>query len=55
MGVPLGVGGYIPSHSLAFSEAYGMTPGLSSWFATLQALALVASPSRGLRHSMLMN
>ncbi len=44
VGIPLGVWGSIPSHFLAFPGACGMTPRLPSWPATLQALALVASP-----------
>jgi hypothetical protein len=51
--VPLGVWGFIPSHSFALSGAWNVTPGLPSWPALLQALALVASPRLGLRHIML--
>ncbi len=43
VGVPLGVWGSIPSHSLALSGACGMTPRLPSWPTTLQPLALVVS------------
>jgi len=48
VGVPLGVWGSIPSHSLAFLGACNMTPGLSSWPVTLQAFALITSPRLGL-------
>jgi hypothetical protein len=48
--VPLGVWGSISSHFLALPGACGMTPGLLSWPATLQPLALVASLRLGLRH-----
>jgi hypothetical protein len=50
VGVPLGVWGFIPSHSLALPGAWNVTLGLSSWPVLLQALALVASPRLGLRH-----
>jgi hypothetical protein len=50
VGVPLGAWGFIPSHSLAFSGACGMTPGLPSWLATLQPFALVVNPRLGLCH-----
>ncbi len=53
VGVPLGVGGFVPSHSLALPGACGMIPRLPSWPTTLQALALVVSPKLGLRHSPL--
>jgi hypothetical protein len=43
VGLPLGVWGFIPSHFLSL-------PSFFSWPATLQALALVASPRLGLRH-----
>jgi hypothetical protein len=43
VGVPLGVWGFIPSHSFAL-------PGFLSWPSPLQALALVTSPRLGLRH-----
>jgi hypothetical protein len=45
---PLGVWGFIPSHFPTLPEACDMTPGLPSWPATLQALALVVSPRLGL-------
>jgi len=51
VGVPLGVWGPIPSHSLALSGACGMTLGLPFWPATLQPLALVASPRLGLQQA----
>jgi hypothetical protein len=51
MGVPLGVWRFIPSHSFTLSGAWDVTPGLPSWPATLQALALVVSPRLGLRHN----
>ncbi len=51
VGVPLGVWRLIPSHSLALSEARGMTPMLSFWPATLQPLTLVVSPRLGLQQS----
>jgi hypothetical protein len=50
MGIPLGVWGIIPSHFLTLPGAWDVTPGLSSWPAFLQALALVASLRLGLRH-----
>jgi len=50
MGVHLGMWRFIPSHSLTFLGAWDVTPGLPSWPATLQALALVASPKLRLRH-----
>jgi hypothetical protein len=50
MGVHLGVWKFIPSHSFALPEAWDATPGLPSWPATSQALALVASPRLRLRH-----
>jgi len=52
MGVHLGVWGFIPSHSFALPRAWDVTPGLPSWPATLQALALVASLRLGLRQIM---
>jgi hypothetical protein len=52
VGVPLGVRGFIPSHSFALPGAWNLTLGLPSWPALLQALALVASPRLGLRHSL---
>jgi hypothetical protein len=48
--VPLGVWGFIPSHSFALLGAWNVTPGLPSWLALLQAFALVASPRLGLWH-----
>jgi hypothetical protein len=45
---PLRVWRFIPSHSLPLLGAYGVIPGLPSWLATLQALALVVSPRLGL-------
>jgi hypothetical protein len=53
VGVPLGVWGSIPSHSLALPKACDMTPGLPSWPATLQPLALVINPRLRLRHIVL--
>ncbi len=50
VGVPLGVWGSITSHSLALPGACGMIPGLPSWLATLQPLALVANPRLELWH-----
>ncbi len=41
---PLGVWGFIPSHFPTLPGAWGVTPGLPSWSATSQALALVTSP-----------
>jgi hypothetical protein len=49
VGVSLGVWGFIPSHSFALPGTWNVTLGLPSWFATLQALALVASPRLQLR------
>jgi hypothetical protein len=49
METPLGVWGFIPSHSLTLLGACGVTPMLPSWSATLQAIALVASPKLGLQ------
>jgi len=43
MEAPLGVWGFIPSHFLSL-------PGFLPWPAILQTLALVASPTLGLRH-----
>ncbi len=53
MGVHLGMWGFIPSHSFAFPKAWNVTPRLPSWLATLQALALVASPRLGLQQNNL--
>jgi hypothetical protein len=47
---PLGVWGFIPSHFPTLLGACSVTPGLRSWPATLQALALIASPRIRLRH-----
>jgi hypothetical protein len=49
VGVPLGVWRFIPSHSFALPGAWNVTPGLPSWPALLQALALVANPRLRLR------
>jgi hypothetical protein len=50
MGVYLGVWGFIPSPSFALLGAWDVIPGLPSWPAPLQALALVTSPRLRLRH-----
>jgi hypothetical protein len=50
MGVHLGVWRFIPSHYFSLLRAQNVTPGLPSWPATLQTLALVASPKLGLWH-----
>jgi hypothetical protein len=50
VGVPLGVWGFIPSHSFELPGAWNVTFGLPFWPALLQALALVVSPRLGLRH-----
>jgi hypothetical protein len=50
MGTHLGVWGFIPSHSPTLPRAWNVTPGLQSWLAPLQALAMVVSPRLGLRH-----
>jgi len=50
MEAPLGVWKFIPSHFPTLLGAYGVTPRFPSWPATLQALALVASPRLGLQH-----
>jgi hypothetical protein len=42
--------GFIPSHSATFLGTWNVILGFHSWLAPLQALALVASPSLGLRH-----
>jgi hypothetical protein len=44
MGVHLGAWGFIPSHSLALSGAWNVTPGLPSWPATLQPPCLGREP-----------
>jgi len=49
VGAPLGVWRFIPSRSFTLMGAWNVTPGLSFWPATLQALALVARPRLGLR------
>ncbi len=51
VGVPLGLWGFIPSHSFALPGAWNVTPGIPSWPALLQALALVVNPRLGLWHS----
>jgi hypothetical protein len=48
MGVDLRVWGFTPSHSFALPWAWDVTPGLPSWLAPLQALALVANTRLGL-------
>jgi hypothetical protein len=50
MKAPLGVWGFIPSHCFTFPGACGVTLGLPSWPATLQALNLIVSPRLGLQH-----
>jgi len=50
VGVPLGVWGFIPSHSPTLLGAWDVTPGLPSWPATLQAFAMFMSPRLWLRH-----
>jgi hypothetical protein len=49
VGAPLGVWGFIPSHSFALPIAWDVIPGPPSWAALLQALVLVASPRLGLQ------
>ncbi len=44
VGTHLGVWGFIPSHSPAFSKAWNVTPGLHSWFANLANLYLSREP-----------
>ncbi len=51
VGVPLGVWGFIPSHSFALPGAWNVTPELPSWLTLLQALALVVSPRLRLRQN----
>jgi hypothetical protein len=46
MGVPLGVWGFIPSHSLTLPGECDVIPKSFSWLATLQPLALVANLGR---------
>ncbi len=43
---------FIPSHSRTLPRAWNVTPGLHSWLAPSQALALVASPKLKLRHML---
>jgi hypothetical protein len=50
MGAHLGVWGFLPSHSPTFPREWDVTPGVPSWHAPLQTLALVASPRLRLRH-----
>jgi hypothetical protein len=50
MGAHLGVWGFIPSHFPTLLGAWDVTPGLPSWRAPLQDLALVASPRLRLWH-----
>jgi hypothetical protein len=50
VGIHLGVWEFIPSHFLTLPRAWNVTPGLPSWPAPLQALALVANPKFGLQH-----
>jgi len=45
---PLGMWGFIPSHSLTLPGACNVVPELPFWPATLQALALVTNPRLGL-------
>jgi hypothetical protein len=52
MGVHLGVWGFIPSHSFALPGAWDVAPGLPSWLATMQALALVVNPRLKLRQML---
>ncbi len=52
MGVHFGVWGFIPSHFLALSGACDVILRSFSWLATLQPLALVASPRLGLRQKV---
>jgi len=49
VGVPLGVWGFIPSHSLALPKTCNMTPRLPFWPTTLQPNTWVVSPRLGLR------
>jgi hypothetical protein len=51
MGAHLGMWVFIPSHFPTLPKAWNVIPRLHSWLAPLQALALVASPRLGLRHS----
>jgi hypothetical protein len=52
VGVHLGVWGLIPLHSPTLLGVWHVTPGLHSWPAPSQALALVASPRLGLWQSI---
>jgi hypothetical protein len=52
---PLGVWRFIPSHFLTLLGTCSVTPELPSCPATLQALALVASPRLGLRQWLYMD
>jgi len=47
---PLGMQRFIPSHFPTLPWAWDVTPKFPSWLATLQVLALVASPRLGLQH-----
>jgi hypothetical protein len=49
VGAHLGVWRFIPSHFLTLLGAWNVIPGLHSWSAPSQALALVASPRLGLQ------
>jgi hypothetical protein len=53
--VPLGVWGFIPSHSFALLGAWNVTFGFPSCVALLQTLALVASPRLRLQHHVFSN
>jgi len=48
VGIHLGMCGFIPSHFPILLGAWNLIPMLHSWFAPLQALALVASLRLGL-------
>jgi len=50
VGAHLGVCGFIPSHLPTLLEAWNVTLMLHSWFALLEAFALVANPRLGLWH-----
>ncbi len=50
VGIHLGVWGFILSHSLAPPGAWNVIPGLHTWLAPSQALALVTSPMLGLHN-----
>jgi len=49
VGAHLGVWRFIFSHSTTLPKTWNVTPGLHTWLAPLQVLALVASPRLGLR------